>query len=65
ASDAGVVELALYDLAGRRAATLIDGPLPAGRHVVSLDASAYAAGVYLLRLSAAGTTATSRLVITR
>ena len=63
--DTNAVELALYDLAGRRVATLVEGSLAAGRHVVAVDASSLETGVYLLRLSADDATATGRLVITR
>lgn len=66
ASAAGAdLELAVYDLAGRRVATLADGPAVAGRHEVAWDASAAAAGVYLARLTVAGESHTTRLVVSR
>jgi len=52
---AGRARLALYDLAGRRVRTLIDGPLDAGAHHVPWDGRADdgsrpSAGIFFLRL---------------
>ena len=44
------VRLAIYDLTGRRVATLADGPETAGEHTVRWDASRAAPGAYLCRL---------------
>ncbi len=57
------VELALYDLAGRRVALLHSGELAAGRHEFSSSTDGLAGGVYLLRLEGAGDTLTRRLVV--
>lgn len=46
----GRARLALHDALGRRVAVLADGPVAAGAHAAPLDASALAAGVYVLRL---------------
>ena len=46
---ASEVRLALYDVLGREALVLVDGPLDAGRHRVALDTGALAPGVYLIR----------------
>lgn len=59
------VRLDVYDLAGRRVKTLVDGDQEAGVHVVSIDlatAGRAGAGVYLLRLKAAGVEKTLRVV---
>lgn len=53
----GPVELLVYDLAGRRVATLVDGPVVAGTHEVYWNGRdragrAAAAGTYLVRLRA-------------
>lgn len=66
----GAVRLAVYDLAGKRVATLVDGQRPAGRHTVRWDARAgsgarLASGVYFMKLEAAGETRTRKLVLTR
>ncbi|MBZ0268868.1 FG-GAP-like repeat-containing protein [bacterium] len=51
----GRVSAAIYDVTGRRVATLLDGPRPAGWHTVSwsgrgTDGARAAGGVYLLRV---------------
>lgn len=65
-AEAGSVELAVYDLLGRRMASVLEGTvyLP-GVHEVTLDASAWAPGVYLIRLVASGEPATQRLTVVR
>ncbi|MBN2172082.1 MAG: T9SS type A sorting domain-containing protein [Candidatus Krumholzibacteriota bacterium] len=65
---AGPVELAVYDVAGRRVATLVDRPLAAGAHRETWGGTddsgrRVASGVYLLRLSAGGRTATRKAVL--
>jgi hypothetical protein len=47
---AGNASLSIYDLAGRRVATLTDGFHAAGRHLVDWDGSRSASGIYFLRL---------------
>jgi hypothetical protein len=64
------VRLAVYDLRGRRVATLAGGLHDAGRHAVTWDGrdgrgAACASGVYLARLQAAGAAATVRLTLVR
>jgi hypothetical protein len=64
---AGPVSLTVYDVAGRRVASLVDRRLEAGTHSVMWDGrdasgSRVASGVYLLRLHAAGE-AVSREVV--
>jgi hypothetical protein len=59
------VSLSVYDLAGRRVATLSEGELPAGRHAVSWDCAGEASGVYLLRLETAGEALSRRVVVGR
>ena len=58
---AGRVTLAVYDVLGRRVATLLDEVLAAGAHSVSWDArddlgQSLASGAYVYRLHGAGTT---------
>ncbi len=70
-TEAARVTLELFDVAGRRAATLVDGPVAAGEHVTvwdtRLDAGGSAPpGVYLARLeveSALGHSASARPVL--
>lgn len=63
--EADEVELAVYDLSGRRVRTLQQGSLPAGRHEISLDSAGMTTGVYLLRLSTSSGEEVQRFVIER
>jgi hypothetical protein len=64
-ADDGRVSLAVYDLAGRRVATLADTDLAAGRHEIAWDSSGIASGAYIIRLVTDGRTLNQRLVISR
>jgi len=44
----GDVRVAVYDVLGRKVASLADGPAPAGRREVTLDAGTLAPGVYVI-----------------
>jgi len=62
--DAAEVELAVYDVSGRKVAELYCGSLPAGPHRVRWQPADQPAGLYLARLSLGGVPgATSRLVL--
>jgi hypothetical protein len=63
--EAQSVSLAVYDLAGRRVATLSEGELAAGRHGVSWSCAGAATGVYLLCLETAGESLSRRVVLGR
>lgn len=62
ASDA---RLDVFDVLGRRVATLADGPHGAGAHRATFSPSGLPAGVYVLRLVAASQTATARVTVAR
>ena len=62
ASDVSVV---LYDLLGRRVATLAEGQMTAGRHEARLNAGALAPGVYVVRMQAGTFQATRRMTVVR
>ena len=62
---AGPVRLRVFDIAGRLVADAFDGTLPAGRHQLAWEAGPAAAGVYFLRLDAAGRHEVRRVVLTR
>ncbi|HHE46946.1 MAG TPA: T9SS type A sorting domain-containing protein, partial [Bacteroidetes bacterium] len=49
-SHSGYARLALYDLTGREVAVLVAGEMSAGRYNFTVDASSFAAGVYIVRL---------------
>jgi hypothetical protein len=44
------VKIDIYDMLGRRVATLVDGTLPAGSHDRVWDASRFSSGVYVSRM---------------
>jgi hypothetical protein len=60
---AGHVKLDVYDLGGRRLATLVDETRAAGRHVVAWSAAGRRSGLYFYRLQAAGRTLVRKLVV--
>jgi len=67
---AASIRLALCDLQGREVGLLAEGPLPAGRHFRVWNGRASGtgslrAGVYFLRLEAAGTFRVRRIALTR
>ena len=62
------VNLALFDLAGRKVRVLVDGHLPAGRHVFRWDGTAQsggraAPGIYVVRLAGGGRTIIRRATL--
>jgi Secretion system C-terminal sorting domain len=57
------VKLEVYDLLGRRVATLVDGLQQVGTHSVSFGGSSLASGVYLYRLSAPDQMITRKMVL--
>ena len=59
------VTMRIFDLLGRQLATLIDGPLPAGEHVVAFDAGGRASGVYWYRLQDGATSVTRSMILLR
>lgn len=68
--EAGPVSLSVYDVMGRKVATLVDRALQAGAHEVrwngrAADGSTVASGVYLIRLEAGERVATQRLTVVK
>jgi len=61
----GRATLSVYDLSGRRVATLLDSELTAGRHEVSWNCTEIPSGVYLYRLETNARSLTRRLVVSR
>ena len=62
---AGPVRLSVYDVHGRRVATLVDGEQTPGPKEVPFRADRLASGVYFVRLHAAGRTLTQKLTVLR
>lgn len=59
---AGRVRLEIFDLQGRRVASLVDEDRAAGTHAVTLEGRSLVPGVYHVRLEAHGRTQVTRLV---
>ncbi|MCD4829104.1 MAG: T9SS type A sorting domain-containing protein [Candidatus Cloacimonetes bacterium] len=60
---ASEVELVVYNIRGRRVATLVDEYLQAGEHAITWTAAGCASGVYFTRLEAAGETHTRKMLL--
>lgn len=63
--ESSTVRLEVYDLLGRRVAELQNGPMQAGFHTVSFDASRLSSGVYLYTLRTEGTTLTGKMLLVK
>ena len=63
--EAGDVEVALYDLLGRRVAVVAQGDHGAGWHTAEIDADALSAGVYVLRMQTGTFAETQRITVVR
>jgi len=59
------VDMAVYDLQGRRVAQVASGRHDAGRHTVRWDASGLAAGTYLVRMTTADGTSVSKISLVK
>jgi len=59
------VSVILYDITGRKVATLAQGIQSVGEHRISLDGSGLASGVYLVRLSTTSESTTRRVVLVK
>lgn len=59
------VTIAVYDLLGRRVATLTDGTQPAGQHQTTLDAGQMPSGTYFVRMRAEGFRQTRQVTVVR
>jgi hypothetical protein len=62
---AGAVEIAVYDVTGRRIALVDRGDRAAGRHEVTWDASGLGAGLYFYRLTAGERSVTRKRIVIR
>jgi glutamyl endopeptidase len=65
---AGDVNLEIYNLAGQKVATLVDGYMDSGQHTVNWNASlagqaSYSSGVYFYRLTTGGEVFTKRMTL--
>jgi hypothetical protein len=62
---AGLVNLKVYDTAGRLVTTLVNGRRDAGAHEVTFDGSNLSSGVYLYSLTAGAYSATGKMVLVK
>lgn len=61
---ASQVSLTVYDMLGRKVATLIDGEqLQAAKHSINFDASALASGMYIYRIEAGSFVSTRKMML--
>jgi len=60
--EAGNVNIAIYDLLGRKVETLVNEEMQAGRHQVVWEADRYASGLYFYRIDAGDYSDTKRMV---
>ena len=60
---ASTVTLTVFDVAGRKVATLANGRYTAGRHVVRFDGRGLASGIYYYRIEAGGFRQTRKMVL--
>ena len=63
--DASNVKLSVYDINGRRAASLVDGHLSAGPHEIAFDGKELPSGVYFVMLEAGGETQVRKLLLVK
>ena len=59
------VSLEVFDILGRRVATLANGRYPAGKYSFTFNANGLASGVYFYRLKAGSYSATMKMVLVR
>ncbi len=57
------VNLAVYDVSGRKVVDLVNGWRDAGVHEVTFDGSKLASGIYIYRLNAGGYTTSGKMVL--
>ncbi|MBN1884794.1 MAG: T9SS type A sorting domain-containing protein [Candidatus Krumholzibacteriota bacterium] len=59
------VRLDIFDVTGRRVATLVDGPMGAGIHDIEWNARRAASGIYFYRIKAGAITRTEKMILLR
>ena len=64
-ADESFVELSIYDMNGYKIATIVNEYQPSGYHEVSWNASGYASGIYICRLSVGDQSKTQKLVLVK
>ncbi|MBR9916773.1 T9SS type A sorting domain-containing protein [bacterium] len=59
----GVVKLEVFDILGRKVATLFDGKKSVGTHTLTFDASSLSSGVYFTRFTAGNTVQVQKMTL--
>jgi hypothetical protein len=62
---ASAVDIQVYDIAGRKVATLVNASLAAGYHQIVWDASRLASGVYIVDMRAGSFRATGKVALVK
>lgn len=62
-AEAGMVELEVFDMLGRKVAEVVNEPKAAGSYTVSFDASKLSSGIYIYRLQANGKVLTKKMTL--
>jgi hypothetical protein len=60
----GPVSIVVYDVAGRRVKTLVEGQRPRGWSSIDIDASKLASGVYFLKMQTPTQALSRKFVVT-
>ena len=63
--EASEVSLEVYNMQGQRVASLVNGSMSAGSHIVSFDATNLSSGIYLYRMTAGAFTATNKMMLVK
>jgi hypothetical protein len=61
--ESGEINISVYTMLGQKVATLIDGVMTSGQHIISFDASNLSSGTYLIMLKAEGYTETKKMTL--
>jgi len=62
-SEPSNIIITIYDIAGRKVETIIDGFITAGEHSVIWDADNYSSGIYFAHLKTERETSTRKIVL--
>ncbi len=62
-ADAGIVNVAVYNLMGQAISTLSEGYKDAGSYTLTWDASSHVSGMYLVRAETASSVSTQKLLL--
>jgi len=63
--ESGIVDLAVYDVSGRRVSELSSGRQSAGIHTVLFDGTGMPSGVYMLRLQSGGRSSLMKVMLVK